>query len=76
MIDEIDPIIVTMIDHDLIVSITRIAVGFIDGVMIMVTIVCVAAVDIAVAEIHRVVCDLGHDGLSRMSAMCRNDREI
>ena len=44
--------------------------------MIMVTIVCVAAVDIAVAEIHRVVCNLGHDGLSKMSVMCRNGREI
>jgi len=41
-----------------------------------VTIICVAAVDIAVTEIHRVVCNLGHDALSRMSVVCRNGREI
>ena len=29
------------------------------------TIICVAAVNIAVAEIHRVVCNLGHDALSK-----------
>ena len=40
------------------------------------TIICVAAVDIAVTEIHRVVCDLGHDALSKISVICRNGREI
>ena len=44
--------------------------------MIMVTIVCVAAVDIAVIEIHRVVCNLCHDALSKRSVMCRNGIEI
>ena len=42
----------------------------------MVAIICVAAVEIAVAKIHGVVCNLGHDALSKMSVMCRNGREI